>query len=99
MSLTNQIWFIAVIFLNFVDSMRRIQAAILLLLFSSTLFANNVELHYCHGALTDVALLGTTSCTCPEHEEAHEPDVEAETSCCPHEKKKRREKAFKGYYQ
>lgn len=75
--------------------MRRIQAAILLLLFSSTLFANNVELHYCHGALTDVAFLGTTSCACPEYEEAHEPDVEAETSCCPHEKEKEEKKPLK----
>ncbi|MGB1104795.1 MAG: hypothetical protein ACPG21_14385 [Crocinitomicaceae bacterium] len=63
--------------------MRRLQAFILLFVFSTTLFANNAELHYCHGELTDIALFGDTHCVCPDEVDVQETELEEKGTCCP----------------
>ncbi len=55
--------------------MSRLYAYILLVIFTVTLPSYSVELHYCQGAITDVALLGSASCVCQDKEQEEKTEV------------------------
>lgn len=48
--------------------MIRLKSIFLLILFSGSVFANNLEFHLCDGLVTDVALVGNSHCVCDDHE-------------------------------
>jgi hypothetical protein len=67
----------------------RFKAIVLLLLFSLSSLGKSVEIHYCEGTITDLALFGGAQCICVEDEvdsktECHE--KETESSKCHDEK-------------
>lgn len=69
--------------------MLRFKAIVLLLLFSLSSLGKSVEIHYCEGTITDLALFGGAQCICVEDEvdcktECH--DKVSESSKCHDEK-------------
>lgn len=62
--------------------MRKLTAIIFLFIFSTTLFANSVQLHYCQGELTDITIIGEADCICPVEEAPHDHHTEQENKCC-----------------
>jgi hypothetical protein len=67
----------------------RFKAIVLLLLFSLSSLGKSVEIHYCEGTITDLALFGGAQCICVEDEvdsktECH--DTVSESSNCHDEK-------------
>ncbi len=65
--------------------MLRFKAIVLLVLFSLSSLGKSVEIHYCEGTITDLALFGGAQCICVEDEidsKTHCHDNLSETSNC-----------------
>ena len=54
--------------------MKRVQAIILLVVFSATMLGFNFQGHYCDGELTDISIIGKAHCegNCKSHDLIHE---------------------------
>ena len=75
--------------------MLRIKAIFFLLLFSVSLVGNALELHYCKGELTDIALIGSADCVCPGEKPEQVIDSCSMDKGCGHHKPSKKQKPSK----